>query len=115
MESRNHAIKLGHSADDELNFYEYGGVFNFYQHRNGAETLLACINGSGLTINSTLTLRGNKGNATVFTDFNGGRGIVLRFTDSSGVLHDWVCGTTELRTILREIHDMIYIMPATWV
>lgn len=96
LESRNHAIKLGHSADDELNFYEYGGVFNFYQHRNGAETLLACINGSGLTINSTLTLRGNKGNATVFTDFNGGRGIVLRFTDSSGVLHElgmWNNGT----------------------
>ena len=96
LESRNHAIKLGHSADDELNFYEYGGVFNFYQHRNGAETLLACINGSGLTINSTLTLRGNKGNADVFTDFNGGRGIVLRFTDSSGVLHElgmWNNGT----------------------
>ena len=96
LESRNHAIKLGHSADDELNFYEYGGVFNFYQHRNGAETLLACINGSGLTINSTLTLRGYKGNATVFTDFNGGRGIVLRLTDSSGVLHElgmWNNGT----------------------
>ena len=96
LESRNHAIKLGHSADDELNFYEYGGVFNFYQHRNGAETLLACINGSGLTINSTLTLIGYKGNATVFTDFNGGRGIVLRLTDSSGVLHElgmWNNGT----------------------
>lgn len=96
LESRNHAIKLGHSADDELNFYEYGGVFNFYQHRNGAETLLACINGSGLTINSTLTLRGYKGNATVFTDFNGGRGIMLRLTDSSGVLHElgmWNNGT----------------------
>lgn len=96
LESRNHAIKLGHSADDELNFYEYGGVFNFYQHRNGAETLLACINGGGLTINSTLTLRGNRGNADVFTDFNGGRGIVLRVTDSSGVLHElgmWNNGT----------------------
>ena len=96
LESRNHAIKLGHSADDELNFYEYGGVFNFYQHRNGAETLLACINGSGLTINSTLTLRGDKGNANVSTDFNGGRGIVLRLTDSSGVLHElgmWNNGT----------------------
>lgn len=96
LESRNHAIKLGHSADDELNFYEYGGVFNFYQHRSGADTLLARINGGGLTINSTLTLRGNKGNADVFTDFNGGRGIVLRFTDSSGVLHElgmWNNGT----------------------
>ena len=41
-----------------------------------------------LSIGSTLTLRGNKGNADVFTDFNGGRGIVLRITDSSGVLHE---------------------------
>ena len=49
-----------------------------------------------LSIGSTLTLRGNKGNADVFTDFNGGRGIVLRFTDSSGVLHElgmWNNGT----------------------
>lgn len=41
-----------------------------------------------LSIGSTLTLRGNKGNANVFTDFNGGRGAVLRITDSSGVLHE---------------------------
>lgn len=41
-----------------------------------------------LSIGSTLTLRGNKGNATVFTDFNGGRGAVFRITDSSGVLHE---------------------------
>ncbi len=49
-----------------------------------------------LSIGSTLTLRGNSGNADVFTDFNGGRGIVLRFTDSSGVLHElgmWNNGT----------------------
>lgn len=49
-----------------------------------------------LSIGSTLTLRGNKGNANVFTDFNGGRGIVLRLTDSSGVLHElgmWNNGT----------------------
>ena len=49
-----------------------------------------------LSIGSTLTLRGTKGNATVFTDFNGGRGIVLRLTDSSGVLHElgmWNNGT----------------------
>ena len=49
-----------------------------------------------LSIGSTLTLRGNKGNADVFTDFNGGRGIVLRVTDSSGVLHElgmWNNGT----------------------
>lgn len=49
-----------------------------------------------LSIGSTLTLRGNRGNADVFTDFNGGRGIVLRFTDSSGVLHElgmWNNGT----------------------
>ena len=49
-----------------------------------------------VSMGDLLTLRGNKGNATVFTDFNGGRGIVLRITDSSGVLHElgmWNNGT----------------------
>lgn len=41
-----------------------------------------------VSMGDLLTLRGNSGNADVFTDFNGGRGIVLRFTDSSGVLHE---------------------------
>ena len=58
-----------------------------------------------VSMGSTLTLRGNRGNADVFTDFNGGR------VSST----NWACGTTELRTILREIHDIIYIMPAIWV
>ena len=49
-----------------------------------------------VSMGDLLTLRGNRGNADVFTDFNGGRGIVLRFTDSSGVLHElgmWNNGT----------------------
>ena len=49
-----------------------------------------------VSMGSTLTLRGNRGNADVFTDFNGGRGIVIRVTDSSGVLHElgmWNNGT----------------------
>lgn len=49
-----------------------------------------------LSIGRALTLRGNKGNADVFTDFNGARGIVLRVMDSSGVLHElgmWNNGT----------------------
>lgn len=49
-----------------------------------------------VSMGDLLTLRGNKGNATVFTDFNGGRGAVLRITDSSGILHElgmWNNGT----------------------
>lgn len=49
-----------------------------------------------VSMGSTLMLRGNKGNADVFTDFNGGRGIVIRAMDSSGVLHElgmWNNGT----------------------
>lgn len=49
-----------------------------------------------VSMGSTLTLRGNRGNADVFTDFNGGRGIVIRVMDSSGVLHElgmWNNGT----------------------
>ena len=43
----NHAIKLGHAQQDYCNFYEYGGVFNFYKSMNGTDTLLGKITANG--------------------------------------------------------------------
>ena len=43
----NHAIKLGHAQQDYCNFYEYGGVFNFYKSMNGTDTLLGKITTNG--------------------------------------------------------------------
>ena len=36
----NHAIALGHSNVNHMDFFEYGGVFNFYKSRSGENTLL---------------------------------------------------------------------------
>lgn len=36
----NHALKLGHSGDDHMKFFEYGGVFTFYQSRGGTDTAI---------------------------------------------------------------------------
>ena len=43
----NHAMILGHSGQDYMNFYEYGGVFNFYKSVNGVNTLLGKITSNG--------------------------------------------------------------------
>jgi hypothetical protein len=36
----NHALKLGHAYDDIMQFYEYGGVFEFIKSVNGTDTTL---------------------------------------------------------------------------
>lgn len=43
----NHAIKLGHNADDIVKFFEYGGIYEFYKSVSGTNTLLGKINSSG--------------------------------------------------------------------
>lgn len=43
----NHAIKLGHSQEGYCNFYEYGGIFNFYKSVNGTNTPLGKITTNG--------------------------------------------------------------------
>lgn len=40
----NHAIALGHSNVNHMDFYEYGGVYNFYKSRGGTNTLLMKLN-----------------------------------------------------------------------
>ncbi len=43
----NHALLLGHNAQDYTNFYEYGGLFQFYKSQNGTDTLLGKISVDG--------------------------------------------------------------------
>lgn len=43
----NHALLLGHNAQDYMNFYEYGGLFQFYKSQSGTDTLLGKISVDG--------------------------------------------------------------------
>lgn len=56
----NHAIKMGHSGDNVMNFYEYGGVFNFYESNSNVDTLLGSITSEGWVGN----VKGNASSAT---------------------------------------------------
>lgn len=47
-----HAIKLGIPGRDYMDFYEYGGVFNFYQN-TGTPSLLMTIKPTGVGIGTT--------------------------------------------------------------
>ena len=59
-----HAIKLGHHGDDQLNFYEYGGIFNFYQSQSGVNTLLFQLNGKSNTSAAPLPITSGGTGAT---------------------------------------------------
>ena len=50
----NHAIKLGHSGDNTMNFYEYGGLFKFVKSVSGTNTMVATIDDSGVTSEANL-------------------------------------------------------------
>ena len=43
-----HALCLGYSGNDQVNWYEYGGIWNFYQSRQGTLTKLCHIDSSGI-------------------------------------------------------------------
>lgn len=45
-----HAIDFGYSGNDKMNFYEYGGIYNFYKNTTGvasSSVLLGTINANG--------------------------------------------------------------------
>lgn len=50
----NHAIKLGRSGDNTMNFYEYGGLFKFVKSVSGTNTIVATIDDSGVTSEANL-------------------------------------------------------------
>ena len=43
----NHGILLGHNAQNYMNFYEFGGLFQFYKSQSGTDTLLGKITENG--------------------------------------------------------------------
>ena len=45
--AHNHAILMGHPGQNYMNFYEYGGVYNFFKSNNGADALLGSITSKG--------------------------------------------------------------------
>lgn len=66
----NHAIWLGHSSQNYCDFYEYGGVWNFYKSVSGTKTLLAKLgttNTFANSITSSSTIQGTQLQSTIAT------------------------------------------------
>lgn len=88
---RAHSIELGWPSKDMMDFFEYGGVFNFYltqyvfQAESGKGTLVAQINSSGITSNgfakngssSAYVLTGDGGHAAI-------SGLSVNYATSAG-------------------------------
>ncbi len=58
-----HAILLGHQNQNYMNFYEYGGLFQFYKSINGVNTLLGKITANGWEGNVVGNLTGKADSA----------------------------------------------------
>ena len=70
----NHGILLGHGNQDYMNFYEWGGLFQFYKSRSGTDTLLGKITENGWEGN----VRGNlSGVASQATKLQNARNITI--------------------------------------
>ena len=76
----NHGILLGHGNQDYMNFYEWGGLFQFYKSRSGTDTLLGKITENGWEGN----VRGNlSGVASQATKLQNARNITVGNTKRS--------------------------------
>ena len=60
----NHGILLGHNAQNYMNFYEWGGLFQFYKSQSGTDTLLGKITENGWEGNVKGNLSGVASQAT---------------------------------------------------
>ena len=60
----NHGILLGHVGQNYMNFYEWGGLFQFYKSRQGTDTLLGKITENGWEGNVKGNLSGVASQAT---------------------------------------------------
>ena len=70
----NHGILLGHNAQNYMNFYEWGGLFQFYKSQSGTDTLLGKITENGWEGN----VRGNlSGVASQATKLQNARNITI--------------------------------------
>ncbi len=81
--STNHALLLGHTGQDYMNFYEFGGLFQFYQSQSGKNTLLGKITSNGwegnVVGNVTGNLSGNASSATKATQDGAGNVITSKY------------------------------------
>lgn len=81
--STNHALLLGHTGQDYMNFYEIGGLFQFYQSQSGTNTLLGKITSNGwegnVVGNVTGNLSGNASSATKATQDGAGNVITSKY------------------------------------
>lgn len=79
----NHALLLGHTGQDYMNFYEFGGLFQFYQSQSGTNTLLGKITSNGwegnVVGNVTGNLSGNASSATKATQDGAGNVITSKY------------------------------------
>jgi hypothetical protein len=81
--STDHALLLGHTGQDYMNFYEFGGLFQFYQSQSGTNTLLGKITSNGwegnVVGNVTGNLSGNASSATKATQDGAGNVITSKY------------------------------------
>lgn len=75
--STNHALLLGHTGQNYMNFYEFGGLFQFYQSQSGANTLLGKITSNGWEGNVVGNVTGNASTATSTGKFTTARNITI--------------------------------------
>lgn len=80
----NHAIDLGHNSKDYMDFYEYGGLWNFYKSRSNTNTLIAKVAELTSTTNdetlATTAWARTSGNGLVHTTSNETIGGAKTFT-----------------------------------
>lgn len=90
----NHGILLGHNAQNYMNFYEFGGLFQFYKSQSGTDTLLGKITENGWEGN----VRGNlSGVASQATKLQNARNITIGNSKKS------FDGTTDITFSLSDI------------
>lgn len=75
----NHRILIGHANQDYMNFYEYGGLFQFYKSTNGTNTLLGKITSNGWEGNVVGNVTGNASSATKATQDGAGNVITSKY------------------------------------
>lgn len=73
----NHAILLGHANQNYMNFYETGGLFQFYKSTSGKNTLLGKITSNGWEGNVVGNVTGNASTATSTGKLTTARNITI--------------------------------------
>jgi hypothetical protein len=80
----NHAFDMGHTNKNSFDFYEYGGLYNFYKSMNGVDTLLGKITDAGWVGNVTGNVTGNATSATKAVQDGNGKTIATTYLPLAG-------------------------------